>query len=208
MITKLMIPGPAGNLEAEIEVPSISSDKKLLAIICHPHPLHQGTMNNKVVTTLARVFERFGAITIRFNFRGVGNSEGQHGYSVGELDDLRAVIAWANRQYPDHLLLLAGFSFGAYIATKVATEVHPLALITVAPAVHHAPYEELPVITFPWIVVQGEADEVVPVEQVNAWLATLKPQPIIIRFPDVSHFFHGQLLTLRDTLIETLKGIL
>lgn len=203
-----MIPGPVGQLESIIEVPEATFDRKLIAIICHPHPLYEGTMQNKVVTILGKVFEKFGAITIKFNFRGVGKSEGQHDYAVGELDDLRSVITWANTHNPDHKLLLAGFSFGAYIATKVATEVQPTALVTVAPAVHHNDYKSLPPILFPWIVVQGEADEVVPPDQVFEWLATRQPQPIIIRMQNVSHFFHGQLTTLRDLLINALTPII
>ena len=202
-----MIPGPAGNLEAVIE-PPFTSARKLLGIVCHPHPLYQGNMNNKVVTTVTRVFQRLDIVPIRFNFRGVGASEGTYGDSIGEQADLRAVIKWLQSQFPDYTLLLAGFSFGSYIATKVATEVNPEVLITIAPPVHHNDFNSLPPIHFPWIVVQGEADEVVPPEAVFAWIDSLPIKPILIRMPEVSHFFHGHLIALRDLLISELNRIL
>jgi alpha/beta superfamily hydrolase len=200
---EVFIPGPCGSLETIIENPT-TSPKKLLAIICHPHPLFEGTMNNKVVTTLVRVFQKLDIVPLRFNFRGVGKSEGQYGHVTGELDDLRAVIHWVKEQYPDYKLLLAGFSFGSYIATKVATEINPVALITIAPAVHHNDFAALPPIHFPWIVVQGDADEVVPPDEVFEWLNTLSPQPQVIRMPGVGHFFHGHLIPLRDQLVSLL----
>lgn len=202
------ISGPVGKLQAVIEQPSTLTTPQRVAIVCHPHPLFKGTMNNKVVTTLTRVFLRLGATTIKFNFRGVGQSEGEHAKGVGELDDLRAVIQWANEQYTHSRLMLAGFSFGAYIATKVATEVSPDALVIVAPAVHHQDYLHLPTIKFPLIVAQGEADEIVPADQVFAWLDTLSNPFTLLRFPGVGHFFHGQLIPLRDQLIDALQLIL
>lgn len=204
---EVFIPGPAGLLEAVIEEP-LSSERKLLGIICHPHPLQEGTMNNKVVTTVARVFQRLDIVPIRFNFRGVGHSEGSYGQVIGELDDLRAVITWAKEHYPNYQILLAGFSFGSYIATKVATEIDPVALITIAPPVHHNEFRSLPEIHFPWIVVQGEADEVVPPNEVFAWLETRAIQPSLISLPEVGHFFHGQLIILRDLLIERLTPLI
>lgn len=205
-VKRFYIPGPTGQIEAIVE--SAGSDKGLLGIICHPHPLHGGTMNNKVVTTLVRVFERLDIVPIRFNFRGVGKSEGRHDYSLGEQDDLKAVIAWSKEQFPGYNIVLAGFSFGSFIATKVASEEQPKALITIAPPVHHNAFDKLPPIHFPWIVVQGEADEVVPPDQVFAWLAKLNPPPIVIRMPGVGHFFHGQLIELRDKLIQSLSSAL
>jgi alpha/beta superfamily hydrolase len=202
---EIMIPGPAGQIETVIEQPDTSAHK-LIGIVCHPHPLHQGTMNNKVVTTVARVFELMDIVPVRFNFRGVGRSEGQHDYAVGELADLRAVINWLKGQYPDYKFVLAGFSFGSYIATKVATEINPAALITIAPPVHHNDFVGLPPINFPWVVVQGEADEVVPPNEVFTWLDSLTPQPTVIKMPGVGHFFHGQLLNLRDQLTAWLKS--
>lgn len=203
---KIMIAGPAGLLETIVEADS--SFKKIVAIICHPHPLHEGTMHNKVVTTLVKVFQQLDIVPIRFNFRGVGESQGEHDFSVGELADLQAIIHWTRENFKDYQLILAGFSFGSYIATKVATEIKPLALITIAPPMHHNDFQSLPAIDFPWFVVQGEADDVVPPEQVFDWLDSLDKKPTIIKFPGVGHFFHGQLIPLREALIEALKPII
>jgi uncharacterized protein len=201
-----IIAGPAGNLELLLEIPTVQTIK-MLGIVCHPHPLYEGSMHNKVVTTLARVFNHLGAISVRFNFRGVGKSEGQYADGVGELADLHAVIAYIQREYPEHQLSLAGFSFGAYIAACVAIEVQPAVLITIAPAVHHQDFKQLAELHVPWIVVQGEADEVVPPGEVFAWLESLPRQPVIVRMPGVGHFFHGKLLELRETLIKLLTPI-
>ena len=121
---------------------------------------------------------------------------------------LRAVIAWAQEHYPDHELVLAGFSFGSYIATKVATEISPAALVTIAPPVHHNDFESLPMIDFPWIVVMGDADEVVPPDEVFDWLKRLSRPPILLRFEGVGHFFHGKLIPLREELRGALGKVL
>jgi uncharacterized protein len=205
-MNSIKIQGPAGLIEAVVSAP-IEPARKFVGIVCHPHPLHQGTMTNKVVTTVVKAFQLAGITAIRFNFRGVGQSEGQHDYGVGEQDDLRAVIDWAKHHYPDYQLILAGFSFGSYIATKVASEVHPAALITIAPPVHNNDFAALPQIKFPWLVIQGDADEVVPVAAVFQWLETLLPQPTIIKMPGVGHFFHSQLLPLREHLVHFLRLI-
>lgn len=201
---KMLLPGPAGNLEVVIE-PPLSSKKKIVGIVCHPHPVHGGTMNNKVVTTVVRVFQKLDIVPIRFNFRGVGASEGVYDQGVGELQDLFAVIDWVKTHYPDYRLVLAGFSFGSYIAAKAASSVDVVALITLAPPVHHNPFAQLPPAKFPWIIVQGDADEVVPPQEVFDWIDQLPVKPIVIRMQGVSHFFHGQLIKLRDELIEALK---
>lgn len=164
-------------------------------------------MNNKVVTTLARACQQLGAVAIRFNFRGVGESEGHYDQGLGEQADLQAVIAWAQARYPGYRLWLAGFSFGSYIAASMASKLAVDQLITIAPPVHHFDFEHLAKISCPWVVAQGEADEVVPSEQVFAWLAT-RPEPIhLIRMPNVGHFFHGQLIELREALIAELTSL-
>jgi uncharacterized protein len=130
---RLFIPGPAGQLEAIHTTPEEGQADRI-AIICHPHPLHEGTMNNKVVTLLAKTFNKLGFETLRFNYRGVGKSEGHYGDRVGEIEDLKAVKAWAE---PKSQFCLSGFSFGAFIAASVANESENVSqLITVAPAIH------------------------------------------------------------------------
>jgi alpha/beta superfamily hydrolase len=198
------IAGQAGKLEA-ISTAVGSDSRHALVIICHPHPLFGGTMQNKVVTTLARTFDELGLMTMRFNFRGVGQSEGTYDEGRGESQDLLAVIQSAKQHYPDVALWLAGFSFGAYIAAKVATEIEVQQLVTVAPAVEHFPMQTLPPILCPWILVQGELDEVVPPAAVFAWAESRDPQPLIIRLPQATHFFHGQLTELRERLKKELQ---
>lgn len=196
----LTIPGPAGVLEALIETPHSPASKKI-AILCHPHPLHEGTMNNKVVTTLARACQALGAVVVRFNFRGVGASAGVYDNAIGEQEDLKAVIRWAHEHYPESGLWLAGFSFGSYVATKVASEMPVDQLIAIAPPVNHFDFSSLPAITCPWLIVQGESDEIVPATEVFAWAASRPENPQVIRLPNVGHFFHGKLIELRDDII-------
>lgn len=200
--TSFLIDGPAGNLEL-LTLAAIGPTDKV-AVICHPHPLGQGTMHNKVVHTLSRAFHRLGLHAVRFNFRGVGNSEGQFGDSVGEIQDLLAVLAWVDAVLEQPKLWLSGFSFGAYIAANGAA-LHPCQqLYTIAPAVNHQPYSKLPKIGCPWIVIQGEADEVISPDLVYAWCRVhqeREPQIRLLKIPNASHFFHGDLIILR-TLVE------
>lgn len=198
--TTLLLEGPAGKLETIIAPPS-SSSREACAIICHPHSLHGGTMHNKVVTTLSRTFQQLGLTTVRFNFRGVGKSEGVYDEGRGEGEDLLAVMAWVKKEYPHHAIWLAGFSFGAYVAATIAAKTPPAQLITIAPPVEHFTLQTLPPIICPWIVVQGELDEVVPPDKVFAWIESRDPKPVVLRFPEAGHFFHGQLAELRDRLV-------
>ncbi len=199
----LNIPGPAGNLETVIEHPA-KPIGNTVAIICHPHPLHSGTMTNKVVTTLVRACQQLGIIAIRFNFRGVGQSEGHYDNAVGEQDDLKAVIAWAKKSYPNCKLWLAGFSFGSYIASKVASEMHVEQLITIAPPIIRFDFHSLPPLNCPWLIAQGELDDVVPAQKVIDWLKTRSENFQLIRMPDAGHYFHGKLIELRDSVIKEL----
>jgi len=198
------IQGPAGQLE--VITTSSELPVKGVAVICHPHPLFQGTMNNKVVHTLARAFNGLGLHAVRFNYRGVGKSEGEFGDSVGEITDLMAILNWIDPVLPGAKLWLAGFSFGAYIAASAAAR-HPCQqLYSIAPAVNHQRYASLPEITCPWVVIQGEADEVVPPEEVIAWFKQKQQHQDniqLITLPNVTHFFHGQLITLRNLIEET-----
>jgi alpha/beta superfamily hydrolase len=196
------ITGDVGRLEI---ISSAAKERaKGVAVICHPHPLYQGTMTNKVVHTLSRAFHEQDLHTVRFNFRGVGKSEGTFGHSEGEVADLLAVLKWVDTVLPQAKLWLAGFSFGAYIAVRGALNHSCCQLYTVAPAVNHQPYDELPVITCPWIVIQGEQDEVISPELVYAWYArTQIPTMQLFKLPEASHFFHGNLIALRDLVGKT-----
>jgi alpha/beta superfamily hydrolase len=163
-------------------------------------------MHNKVVTTLVKTFQGLSVPTVRFNFRGVGQSQGTFDNGEGELDDLLAVIDWVQQQGVKNEIWLAGFSFGAYIAAKAATKIPVNKLVTVAPPVQHFPMQALAPITCPWVLVQGELDDVVPPQEVFAWAKTRVPEPIILRFPKAGHFFHGQLGELRMRIAEAFNA--
>jgi len=194
----LSIAGPAGRIEAEIERGSL--EPEAVAVICHPHPLQQGTMNNKVVTTLARTWSRRGAAAVRFNFRGVGRSEGVFDDGRGELSDALAVIDWvAAEAAPESDLYIAGFSFGGAIAFRAAGERASRALVTVAPAISRMPLEPRRP-QCDWLVVQGLEDEIVSAESVLNWCAAFEPSPIIDTMDGVGHFFHGRLGELANSL--------
>ncbi len=201
--TAHLIDAPAGKLEL-ITTQPMGESRNAWGVICHPHPLFGGTMNNKVVTTLVKTFQYLGLNTVRFNFRGVGNSEGEYDKGNGELEDLLTVIKWVQNERPLNKLWLAGFSFGAYIAAKAAIHIQTDKLVLVAPPVQNFPMLTLPPFTCPWVLVQGEQDDVVPPNDVFNWAEQRDPKPIILRFPQAGHFFHGQLGELRSRLEEVL----
>lgn len=200
---KELIDGPAGKLEIVMEEAKTPTQRGW-AVVCHPHPLYGGTMTNKVVTTIAKTFQHLGMSTIRFNFRGVGQSEGAYGHGEGEVEDLLAVIDYVNQMDAGQPLWLGGFSFGSYVAAKTATMVPTDKLVTVAPAVEHFPMQDIPPIECDWVVVQGDRDDVVPPDAVYAWVETREPKPTVIRFPEAGHFFHGLLMDLREQLTRAL----
>ena len=198
----LFLPGPAGRIEAALDPPEADvAARPVLAIVCHPLPTEGGTMHNKVVTMAARALREVGATTLRFNFRGVGQSEGAFDDGAGELDDLRAVAGWAREHHPDKALWLAGFSFGAWVSLRAAVELQAAALLSIAPPVGRSwDFSGIEIPTIPWLVIQGEADEIVDPQAVFDWLAGLPRQPQLVRMPDTSHFFHRKLMDLRGAV--------
>jgi alpha/beta superfamily hydrolase len=199
----LSIAGPVGSLEALLEQPEGFNGQRI-AILCHPHPQHQGTMLNKVVHTLARAMTDLGVMALRFNFRGVGASEGVYGEGAGELEDLEAVVAYARQRWPDVEIWLAGFSFGAVISARAAPRLAPSRLISIAPAVNILGRDLVSVPDMPWLIIQGDADDVVSASDVIEWVDNLDPQPELIVLPGVGHFFHGHLVELREMLVAGL----
>ena len=200
---QLSIPGPAGALEAVLEHPGQPVARPVverIAVVCHPHPLHQGTMHNKVVHTLARAALGLGAPALRFNFRGVGKSAGRFDEGNGETDDALAAIGWLQARHPQAELWLMGFSFGAMVALRAAAARAPAKLVTVAPAVGRFRADQPPPPAVPWLLLQGESDELVDVDAVQDWAERQDPRPELVVFPGVSHFFHGHLHELRDAV--------
>lgn len=195
----LLIDGPAGRLECLLEA-SDAGEPVAAAVVCHPHPLHGGSMQNKVAHTLARSFLGSGFAVLRFNFRGVGRSEGAFDDGVGEVEDVLAAIAHMRAQFVALHMWLAGFSFGAGMAIRAATKTNVAGLVTIAPAASRFA-GELPVQpTCPWLIVHGEDDELVPIDETIDWLNLLEPGPELQMFPATTHFFHGRLVELRETV--------
>ncbi|HED16309.1 MAG TPA: alpha/beta hydrolase [Gammaproteobacteria bacterium] len=199
----VLIDGPAGKLELLCEG---NETAERVMIICHPHTLHGGTMQNKVVHTLARAVAGAGAIAVRFNFRGAGNSEGSYDEGCGELADLIAVRHWVKQQWPVMQMGVAGFSFGSYVAWQAVAELDAICLITVAPPVSMYPFERLPTPRIPWLLVQGEQDEVISATEVLDW-ARLHPGVEISSLADCSHFFHRRLRELSDVVEQWCKRV-
>jgi alpha/beta superfamily hydrolase len=184
---RITVDGPAGPIEVVHNIPETAL--RGIALACHPHPLQGGTLDNKVVQTLAKAFFTLHYAAVRFNFRGVGQSAGTFDEGVGETDDAVAVLAHARRRFGEALpVVLAGFSFGAYIAVRASERIPAERLVLVGPAVGRFPIRHVPDDT---IVVHGEEDDVVPLADVFAWA---RPQALpIVVFPGCGHFFHGRL---------------
>jgi uncharacterized protein len=201
---RVSIEGPAGALEAVVEDTGLPNPS--YAIVCHPHPLMGGTMDNKVVTTVARALRETGIPTLRFNFRGVGASGGTFDEGIGETADADAVATFGTRRWPGRTLVIGGFSFGGFIALRLAQKRTPRHLITVAPAIGLFDVSGLTVPRCPWLIVQGDADDVVDPVAVAAWVDTLSPKPRLVVLPGVGHFFHGRLRELQDTVIDAIRS--
>ncbi len=197
--------GPVGPLEVASDMPEAECARAGTAIICHPHSLHGGTLRNKVVTMIERSLRELGLATVRFNFRGVGASAGTFDEGIGETEDLAAVAAWVRRVRPDDVVWLAGFSFGSYVALRAAKRLGATQLIQIAPPVGRWAFADIELPDCPWLVVQGEADEVVDPAAVFAWIDGLARPPQLVRMPDTGHFFHRRLLDLRGAIKNSVK---
>jgi alpha/beta superfamily hydrolase len=201
-----VIDGPAGALEARIEEPVPGATAAAVGVVCHPHPLYGGTMQNKVVHTLARAMQELGVPTLRFNFRGVGHSAGTYDGGVGELDDALAACAWARRRWHCDSLWLAGFSFGSAVALQAAAALRPDALVTVAPPVGRIIVTPVARPACPWLIVHGDRVELVDAALVRKWAGDFAPPPRLVVLADAEHFFHGRLGELRAAVFEFLAG--
>ena len=203
---RVTLQGPEGDIEARIEIPQAVHEglerASAFGVICHPHPLFGGTLDNKVVYSLARAFHDLNVPTIRFNFRGVGKSAGSFADGLGETEDALAVVAAGREKWPEAELWLGGFSFGGAVAVRVAATANPARLVTVAPAIRRVSLEGVPAPTCPWLIVQGDTDELVNYQEVIDWASKLPHPPEIALLPGVEHFFHGKLNELRDAITQ------
>ncbi len=190
-VERVLIDGNAGGIETVVDRPAQAA--RGTALIAHPHPLYGGTLDNKVVQTLAETFVELGYVSLRPNFRGVGQSEGEHDEGIGETEDLLRVVAYARETFGELPLVLAGFSFGAAVQTQVArsTKLHRVVLVGVA--VGRFPSETVPADT---IVIHGERDETVPLATVLEWA---RPQELpVVVVPGADHFFHLRLHLIKS----------
>jgi alpha/beta superfamily hydrolase len=201
------VAGPAGELVVSQETPQFADGRAPLGLVllCHPHPVHGGTMDNKVVQTLARAFLSLGWRVVRFNFRGAGGSAGTWDEGRGEIDDALAVLA-AHRRTGEPLVV-GGFSFGGYVASRLAERLPPAEapsrLVLVAPATGNFPVAPVPAGS---LVIHGDADDVVPLQHTLDW-ARPQVQPIVV-IPGAGHFFHGQLALLKQLVVDAFAGTL
>jgi alpha/beta superfamily hydrolase len=200
------VQGPEGRIETLLECARPLRPGAPLAVICHPHSLHGGSLHNKVAHMVARALRQLGAHAVRFNFRGVGGSAGRFDHGRGEVEDLAAVVAWGRARFPGSPLWLAGFSFGAAMAFAGAARLGAQRLLLVAPPVHHPyfPHAEMPDI--PSLVVMGGEDEVVGPTSVSRWVSAQPHAPTYLYLDTASHFFHGQLVRLRDDIVAVWGG--
>ncbi|MDW8480231.1 MAG: alpha/beta fold hydrolase [Xanthomonadales bacterium] len=205
---ELFLRGPAGRLEVAVDLPGAATARRGVALICHPHPLHGGSMHNKVVTMLERSLRECGLATVRFNFRGVGRSEGSFDEGRGETQDAIAVAEWLRRRRPEDQLWLGGFSFGAFVAARAAQTLPVACLVTVAPPVESWDFAGLARPECPWIVIQGAEDDVVSAEAVRRFVAGLDPPPVYVEIPATGHFFHRRLMDLRGALKHAVRPFL
>jgi alpha/beta superfamily hydrolase len=194
------ITGAAGNLECALDLPEQAP--RGLALIAHPHPLYGGTMDNKVVHTLARSFIDLGYASVRMNFRGVGQSGGEHDHGHGETDDMQLLLEHMQAQYPGLPLALAGFSFGTVVQARLQERLaatgagaQQMALVGTA-----AIKWEIPPVPANTIVIHGELDETIPMADVLTWL---RPQDIpLCVIPGADHFFHRKLQHIRNLITQ------
>lgn len=202
-----LIAGPTGQIEISV---NHHPDDRYCAIVCHPHPQHGGTMNNKVVTTLAKGYQLTHFTTIRFNYRGVGQSAGEYAEGLGETDDLLAVIAWAKQHFQQLPLHLAGFSFGTFVTLNAIQQLPEpsvvKSVILVAPPIARFKYD-IKTYPKPWLVFQCDDDEVVSAQDVYEWIDAMieDHKPELVRFQQAGHFFHGRLVELRSQQVEWLQ---
>lgn len=205
-IESLFIDGPAGKLEALLEEPEDRAPNTAV-LVCHPHPLHGGTMHNKVVYRIARGMRRAGAVVLRFNYRGVNRSEGKYDNGVGEIEDARAALQVLRARYPDLPFSLAGFSFGSRIILKLGCEIAGVSqLIAVGFPASYPESQELGRCDVARIFIQSTHDEFCPAEVMKKYFADLKEPKELIWVESRDHFFAGALDQFEEAVYQVAAG--
>jgi alpha/beta superfamily hydrolase len=204
-LAPVIVPGPAGSLEGLLQERD-EHDHPIAAVVCHPHPLYGGTLHNKVTHRLASTLHGLGAASLRFNFRGVGGSEGTHDRGIGELEDARAALHWLRDREPKARLWIAGFSFGSWIAARLAAESPEVAaVILVAPSIRNSNFESMYTCATPKLVFQGDADTVCPPEFLEQDFPRWAPPKRKVMVSGASHFFDRRLGELAEALTVALR---
>ncbi|MCF6806947.1 alpha/beta hydrolase [Thiotrichales bacterium 19S9-12] len=197
-----LIDGAIGKLEVALDFPKEQTNSDTVAVICHPHPLFQGTMNNKVVTTIAKAFNQVGILAARFNYRGVGKSDGNYDDGIGEINDLISVVSWLRSQNMAKNVILAGFSFGGAIAYKGSTKIDDVSmLLMVSPSTKNFNLNQALVPKMPLFVILSEDDEVIDARETFDFLINDFKGPYhLLKLTKAGHFFHGRLIELRQEI--------
>ena len=201
MVHRTAFQGSAGTLEGVVHLPE--DDPRAIAVVAHPLTTMGGTMDNKIVTTLAKTFAELGFAALRFNFRGAGASEGAFEEGNGEVEDALSAVEHMKNEFGHLPLILSGFSFGGYVQARTAERLHPRAhkLVLIAPAVGRF---SMPPVQHNTLLIHGEIDEVIPLSDALAWA---RPQhlPIVV-LPEAGHFFHGRLNQIKQIVMDEFRG--
>lgn len=196
---KFSIPSASGALHGVVHLPTATP--RAIAVVAHPLPTMGGTMDNKIVTTLVKTFAELGFVALRFNFRGVGESSGEYDEGNGEVEDVLAIVKYAQQEFGELPLILSGFSFGGYVQARAAEQLHPQKLVLIAPAVGRF---EMPKVAADTLLIHGEMDEVVALSDVFAW-ARQQHFPIVV-VPEATHYFHGYLHQIKAIVQQHFIG--
>ena len=197
------IPGPAGPLEALLDLPD--GEPRAVAVFGHPHPLHGGTMHTKALYQAAKAMPRIGVAALRINFRGVGRSAGTFDAGPGEQDDFRAAIAFAQERFPDVPVWAAGMSFGAWIAMTVGAEDPRVSLLLgVAPPVDRYEFEALKTCTLPKFIIHGENDELISIKEIRKLYSQIPEPKELVVIEDANHLFEGKTSMVGEAIEDLL----
>lgn len=199
-----IVRGAVGDLQLQVDQPSTPMPDSPVVLLCHPHPLYGGSLQNKVVHMMAKAYNDAGLTAVRFNFRGVGKSEGEFDHGQGEADDVLVIAEFLSQYF--NTLWLGGFSFGAYVAARSYQSMRAERLLLVAPSVTLYDMSAINNIQIPWSVIQGDADEVIDPAAVRDWLAMQQSPPNVHWLAGAGHFFHGRLNELREIVYQEAGG--